>query len=399
MKNIITFTLLLFLIFTKVFSQPSGMRLNDKAYSILNSQSISYPFSFIVMGDTRPGRDNNNDELSEDWIEIMNQIKPTNFLNNYEFIIILGDMMKNGTLSEYIKFYEYTISYMNSIGVPVISVPGNHDLNSVGSYARFNAYVGNYDYYFDILDWRFLYVNNTFQQDGSDNKDYPLEITTSQMNWVKNVALSQTTNCPDNVISFAHLPFFRIWGGRPTISFPNYQNYFDALIAKDCRVHYGAHFHDYMRQFDCSSDLLNITTGGGGAELYSYSDNPNPPFVKKFHFLYVTIYADGSLKTEVYFKGVGHNTEASKGDFWVHGQSYANNLSVTGYDTGVKNYFAKNTITVAGNGKTYTAYSNSNVKMVVDKGGFIELSSGFEIKLGASFEINIQDFECENLSE
>lgn len=397
MKNIIIFTLLLFSTVTNIFSQPPDSCLNDKAYSILNNQSISYPFSYIVMGDTRKGvPDSTYDELSVNWIEIMNQIKTTDFPNSYQFITILGDLiLGNDTLSrmveQYEQFYEFTNDFMDSTGKPVISVPGNHDL--VGSHGDtlFTQYVGKLYDYFDVLDSRFLYIENNYYRG-----IYP-----SQMSWINNTALSDSTNCPDNIISLAHYPFFRYYphATDTVMNRPNFKNYYNTLVAKGCKVHFAGHFHDYMRHYDCNTDFFNITTGGGGAKLaHDTIHNPDTLF-HKFHFLYITMYADGSLKTEVYFKEDGHNSVAAQGDFWVSGENFEENHILTGSETDTKNYFATESIMAAGNSTTYTINPNSDITMVVRKEGHTTLKPGFEAKNGSVLEVTIRGFECEDLSE
>ena len=405
--------------------------LNNKAKSILTSnitqKGITYPFSFIVMGDSRIGNRPHPtyNKLSIDWVEIMEQIEATSFPNGLEFIINVGDLVNDGVFNEYVQYYDYSFAFMNRTSIPYISVPGNHEfyapkhdysprnLDSLGhevyAYNLFQQIVGNYNDYFDILDWRFVYLNNTQHTTGYVFPAYDqYSITNSQLNWFTSIyeqeqgGQEKYRSNPENLISFAHVPFTRIWKNTfPTIDYLNYKAYFDTLVAHNCRVHFAGHFHDYTRKYKCSEEFFDITTGGAGAELYNDSKldepthNHNYGYHNYWHYLYVTVYADKRIKVEMCFKDtirangkvtvIPDSTER-KFDFEIGSPSDLDVLhleNITVEPGEAESYFAENLVTAAGNGTTFTAKMQSHVeiksncKVVLLPGFVAEEGSGF----------------------
>ena len=393
---------------TILFAQMNPL-LNDKAREILNSQTVSYPFTFVVLGDSR-------DEVADPALspvfefEIMPQISA--LTPKPKFVIHVGDFLFRGHNAEYVRYYNFALNWMNSNQIPLFSVPGNHEfykdtISKVpliidDGYEIFQNYVmtknstGNYDFSFDYGNCRFICINNVMHH-GQPGWGYGYKITIDQKNWAE--GLLTDVGCPANVISCAHVPLRTFaWN----ITLPNYPEYYAMLESHNIRANFAGHNHRYTRTYRCPH-MFDIVTGGGGADLDDYTSSPPVTLFKKWHFLYVTVYADGSMKTEMYFKhdslGIGgHNEDAQEYDFWLPNPASNDDITVSGEDFGTKNYIAKNSITVAGNGKTYTAKAGSKVKMVAGKNGYIELLPGFEAEEGSEWEAYIQNLVCTTLT-
>ena len=102
---------------------------NAKADSLLNLTPVSYPFSFIVMGDSQPY---GGQLLNDIFIETLSQI--TELAIPLTFIIICGDLTESGNEEGYIAYSECISDWMDTTGIPFFSLPGNHDFYDANSF-------------------------------------------------------------------------------------------------------------------------------------------------------------------------------------------------------------------------------------------------------------------------
>ncbi|MBN2352952.1 MAG: metallophosphoesterase [Spirochaetales bacterium] len=96
---------------------------------------LSEPFSFVVIADTHvfPGND-----TSSYFMDFINQLIPGP--NGDRFVLVCGDLVQDGALADF-QTYADEAADIESLGVTVYSVPGNHDLYNNG-WPNYRAVLG-----------------------------------------------------------------------------------------------------------------------------------------------------------------------------------------------------------------------------------------------------------------
>jgi 3',5'-cyclic AMP phosphodiesterase CpdA len=129
----------------------SPLALGENIEAILAGQAeSSQGFDFVVIGDSRDGP-----EVYDRILRRAKAFKPL-------FILNTGDIVRTGQAIEY-EEYERQIAPCT---IPVLHVPGNHDLLS--GPRTFHDYVGELNWYFDIGGFRIIGLDNgagSFSQD------------------------------------------------------------------------------------------------------------------------------------------------------------------------------------------------------------------------------------------
>ena len=124
-----------------VWAVPLSLDQNIKA--ILAKQGASIEgFDFVVIGDSRDGEDVYN--------RLLNRAKTFNPI----FILHTGDLVSKGQDLEY-ENYQKQIA---SVDIPILHLPGNHDVR-YGS-ETYRKYVGDLNWVFDLSDFRFVGLDN-----------------------------------------------------------------------------------------------------------------------------------------------------------------------------------------------------------------------------------------------
>lgn len=100
-------------------------------------------FDFVVLGDSRDG--------AETFARLLNQVKALKPL----FVIHTGDFVKNGDPVE----YEDYIKQIALFDIPIVHVPGNHDIRNGGG-ENYRRYVGEPNWAFDLGRYRFVGLDN-----------------------------------------------------------------------------------------------------------------------------------------------------------------------------------------------------------------------------------------------
>lgn len=120
-----------------VWAVPLSLDQNIKA--ILAKQEVSIEgFDFVVIGDCRGGEDVYN--------RLVNRAKAFNPL----FILNTGDIVREGQAFE----YENYIKQIAPIDIPILHLPGNHDVR-YGS-ETYRKYVGDLNWFFDLGGFRII---------------------------------------------------------------------------------------------------------------------------------------------------------------------------------------------------------------------------------------------------
>lgn len=126
---------------SEVRAVPLSLAQNIKA--IQAKQEGSSPgFDFVVMGDNRDG------------VEVYNRLINRAKAFNPVFILNTGDFIREGQAFEY-ENYKKQIASGN---IPILHLPGNHDIRYGSEIYR--QYVGDPNWVFDLGDFRFIGLDN-----------------------------------------------------------------------------------------------------------------------------------------------------------------------------------------------------------------------------------------------
>ncbi len=120
---------------------PLSLDLNIKAILAKQVQARE-GFDFVVIGDSRDGADV--------FDRLLSRAKAFNPL----FILHTGDLVSNGQPSEY-ETYE---KQLGSVDIPILHLPGNHDVRSGSDLYR--KYVGEPNWFFDLGNIRIIGLDN-----------------------------------------------------------------------------------------------------------------------------------------------------------------------------------------------------------------------------------------------
>ena len=270
---------------------------NLKADSLFSQMEVSYPFSFVVMGDSQPY---DGQLLNETFLDILLQvadmpISPT-------FVIICGDLTESGSEVGYLAYNECISDWMDMTGIPFYSLPGNHEFYGANAFEYYSLYIDpKIDYFFDYGNSRFIAINNVQHPD-----EMYYHITEAQLDSV-NVWLNAG---PENKFAFNHVSIVRDHHGGGFVN-DGYQEFHGLLNYYGAVADFNGHHRDYDR--DELEDVYYITTAGAGGDIegtfyppLSYNDH---------HWLLVTVNELNNIFIEMYFYEGGHNAIASLYDF------------------------------------------------------------------------------------
>ena len=272
---------------------------NLKADSLLSQMPVSYPFSFVVMGDCQPYDGN---LINEIFVEILSQIDslpvpPT-------FVIICGDLTECGSEEGYLAYSESISVWMDTTGIPLYSLPGNHEFYGSYSFEYYMTYIDpEFDYYFDYGNSRFIAINNVQHPDS-----LYYHITGAQLD---SVGVWLSTG-PENKFAFNHVSIIRNHhgGGFNNTGYPEFH---DSLRVYEAVADFNGHHHDYYRH-DKDGIYYLTTAGAGGNTAGSFY----PPLSYDYHhWLLITVDELNNISLEMYFFEGGHNATASLYDFQI----------------------------------------------------------------------------------
>jgi len=217
---------------------------NLKAESILSQTPVSYPFSFIVMGDSQPY---DGQLLNETFIGVLQQISELTIPPT--FAIICGDLTESGTEEGFLAYNECISDWMDTTGIPLYSLPGNHDFYSANAFENYAVYIDpNFDYYFDYGNSRFLAINNV-----AHPGELYYHINNTQLDSV-NVWLS---TAPVNKFAFNHASIVRDHHGGGFVN-NGFEEFHNILNLYDVIADFNGHHRDYSR--NDLDDVFYITT-------------------------------------------------------------------------------------------------------------------------------------------
>ncbi len=338
---------LFLVLFINTLHSQSKILLNDKAEILLKSKPVKKEFSFAVMGDPHF----NDDEIYE---QIFPNIlgKVYNLDTKPEFVIILGDGVENGSSFQYYSYYEYLSSWMDSTGIPVFNLPGNHDFENFSAFLNYLSYIDqDLDYYFDYGENRFVMINNVNSITSSN-----YYITSNQIDTVNQWLL----DFHGKKFAFAHIPLIRDFysSGLDNYGFEELLNTFEA---QDVSAYFNGHIHDYCRLFN--NNICHINSGGaGGSLLGTY----NPPlYYNSYHWLLIKFDACNGVYSEMHRYPQGRDSISQLYDFQIANQlnifADVNSISCSGEEDG-----SINIIVTGGNGEYNYLWSNSETNSSIN---------------------------------
>ena len=226
--------------------------LNVQARRLLVKKEIKENFTIAHIGDTRKREyDKVNPIFSKMVDQMVNE--------KVDLIIHYGDISQKGTEVQFQNYYKFAKSIMDTYRIPFLTVVGNHEWNQTDEYKYYLTYVDSVlDYYFDILDSRFLVFCNYGNNGIADYQFTDLQLAN----------LKKLIDLPEQIKELMVLTHTPVWlklndNGR-------YQNYFefnDVLVQKKIidpvKVYcINGHHHKYAKKVE--NNILYLTSGGGG---------------------------------------------------------------------------------------------------------------------------------------
>lgn len=217
-------------------------------------------FSFVLLGDSR-----DNPEMFSTILNESGDLDPL-------FILILGDMVNDGTRKE----YDELARLIEGAPAPIFTVPGNHDIRGNGA-GHYSQMFGMYYHSFDVGNTHFIMLDNA--------RGY---IDKEQMEWLRqDLKQSNTTS---NLV-FMHMPPFdpRPGSDHAMTDEVNARDLISIFEQFHVDMVFSAHIHSY---FDVTRNGVRyMITGGGGAP--PVKDTPG------YHYVLATI-SHGNVTTETF---------------------------------------------------------------------------------------------------
>ena len=258
----------------------------------------STKLKFLTYGDMRTNYSVHN--------EVAGQMIST-YANDPDYqalITCVGDLVTYGDQDDVYGNYwdnEFFNQTQNNIKTmlsnsPFMNAIGNHDFNnsSIANSSNYRKYF-QYPYNGDVF-YTFTYGSVQFFM---LNQYIPYESGSTQYNWF--LSELSNSNKPWKIVNF-HVPGWSAGGGHNNDS--TIQNDYEILFEQyGVKIVFSGHNHYYSRALvnNYGSDVMHITTGGGGAPLYI----PNllyPDIVtgaSMYHFCKIDITSDSLMNVEV----------------------------------------------------------------------------------------------------
>jgi 3',5'-cyclic AMP phosphodiesterase CpdA len=223
--------------------------------------------SFAVLGDNR-----SNPAVFGRVLRQLNQDP------SLAFAMVVGDMVDQGTLTQFHDFFKQIRS---AVRLPFLTVVGNHDLGQNQDLTLYRKIFGPDYYAFQLGDYYFIVLNNNLYTGMGE----------AQMAWLEG-ELRKSQGYKTRLV-FLHIPLFDPRGGDKHHCLPEAAGRQLAALFRQYRVShiFAGHIHSY---FSGAWEGVPYTiTGGAGAPLYG--TDPEHFF---HHFLKVTLQA-GEVHVEV----------------------------------------------------------------------------------------------------
>lgn len=147
--------------------EPTPPRRNEAMIKRIQSASLKYPFSFLIVGDTAPFPNPEYDEIFRALLEQMNKLRPKPL-----FMANLGDFAGPGAMDRHVHYLEL----VRDLNIPNLCVLGNHDRDNPIGWEAFENVHGPCNYSFAIGNTLFVVLNcqprNGQRRDRNQPDDY-----------------------------------------------------------------------------------------------------------------------------------------------------------------------------------------------------------------------------------
>lgn len=263
----------------------TALPLNDSAIMSIKSTRYHYPLKYAVIGDSETQNNEKYKRFLED-IKAQNKENPDNPIL---FIINIGDFVKRGSEEKYEKYLNMIMDYP----IPILHVPGNHEMEGNGRYI-YQKFFGSSDYYFDY-DSRFIILSNTKADHGSyaGFSDAQLKFLEDKLD----------DPIPERKIVICHVP--PKWPFSKYINLLefkirkklNNEDKFHGLIKKyDVNLVLSGHYHGFGQEKEGST--IYVISGGGGQPTLRIGKLQTEHYTKAHHYIVFTHNSD-SIRGEV----------------------------------------------------------------------------------------------------
>ena len=300
----------------RVETEQKTINYNARAISQILSRPVKYPFRFVFVGD-------NEWAGNVRWRGLLEQIKQLD--PPPLFIALVGDFAapentdipplldENYRLLDRAPRYGPHLELIESLDIPVISIVGNHDLDAADGEDLYHRHFGEYNFYFDYGNTRFLamYSAHKFPSHGIAGPRY------EDMEFLDHTLRIKG---PSNKILMFHIPPYM--GGRYEYMDPSQLHSFrmqeegsfrtfreiveGSGVRLVCCAH-NLHYDNFRRK-----GIHYVVSGGGGwdsADAWEgLTDNP-PTQGYFYHFTLVSVNEDGSMRVQVVKLGDGPNPD------------------------------------------------------------------------------------------
>ncbi|HEX6309652.1 MAG TPA: metallophosphoesterase [Longimicrobiales bacterium] len=152
-------------------NEPGRMARSDSATRGFVEITVTYPYSFAVLGHIRGGRDGTVNYLLNDVIDEASALRP-------DFIVLTGDIIwgevqtvptdANVVHAQWAR----VDSALAALGVPVYRVPGNHDINDVTTRRVYEERYGPPNRTVDLGDARLILLASGFMPEPGDERKH-----------------------------------------------------------------------------------------------------------------------------------------------------------------------------------------------------------------------------------
>lgn len=252
--------------------QPRGGKLKSGAEP---------PFTFIVIGDSRPGTRAVPTDRNSVSIDYMENILWINLQTDSEFSINVGDLIKGYNTAEpgrAKKQWDAFDKAGKAFTKPYFMVVGNHDVWDEYSDKLYQRRYGPHYFSFDHKQCHFTVIS----ADIPGNNE---TIDAEQLKWLED-DLASAQDALHRFI-FLHRPMWRNVGRYSKVREKWMTEVHPLLLKYKVDTVFAGHDHFY--EYDEIDGIRCITTGGGGAELRASSK----ALGGFFHFLKVTVPKEG----------------------------------------------------------------------------------------------------------
>jgi len=214
-----------------------GMTTNDLALWRLHHSPVSPPYRFVVINDTRPSSADCGTEVEQAaFVDLRGQIALLD--PPPAFVVDIGDLVNTGAECQWSLYVDTVSDFMETTGIPWVSIAGNHEFNAVEGHEQYALWFGDEDFSFDVGKTRFVALNATH------GGDVGTALTEEQLDWLEQEIANAGTGEMADVFVMMHIP--------PRLP---------SRTPMDCGVlynHYDHHFYDGQLGFSGADDFLSI---------------------------------------------------------------------------------------------------------------------------------------------